>query len=294
MFITSAPRMRGRGEMLKKSHYIILLVVVVLAVALLKLPVEPMGKLKLALSGLFLPLFGLSSSTHELIGESRDGLVPRRELQRQLDQLRRQNQEQQILLAQDAGVWAENDRLRGVFGWPRQTRWKLKLARVIARDPSNWWRSLEINAGARDGVVTNCAVVTGAGLVGRVVNVGPTRSQVVLLGDPNLRVSAMVLTNTNVRLSASVMAAGETGVIVANFSMPQEEGLIDLDYLSGNSPVRPGQTVVTWGVAGVFPPDIPIGTIVDVRAKDYGLSTEARVKLAANLGALEEVWVMVP
>jgi rod shape-determining protein MreC len=114
------------------------------------------------------------------------------------------------------------------------------------------------------------------------------------LGDPNLRVSAIVLTNTNVRLSASVMTAGETGVVVANSSLPQEDGLIDLDYLSGNSPVRPGQTVVTWGVAGVFPPDIPIGTIVDVRAKDYGLSTEARVKLAANLGALEEVWVMIP
>jgi rod shape-determining protein MreC len=280
--------------MLKKSHYIILLLVVVLAVALMMLPVEPMGKLKLALSGLFLPLFGLSSSTHGLVEETSDGLTPRRELQRQLDQLRRQNQEQQILLAQDAGVWAENDRLRGVFGWPRQTRWKLKLAQVIVRDPSNWWRSLEINAGARDGVVSNCAVLTGAGLVGRVQNVGPTRSQVILLGDPSLRVSAMVLTNANVRLSASVLAAGETGVIIANSSMPQEDGLIDLGYLSGNSPVRPGQTVVTWGVAGVFPPDIPIGTIVDVRPKDYGLSLEARVKLSANLGALEEVWVMVP
>jgi hypothetical protein len=31
-----------------------------------------------------------------------------------------------------------------------------------------------------------------------------------------------------------------------------------------------------------------------VRPKDYGLSTEARVKLAVNLGALQEVWVMVP
>ncbi len=286
--------MRGWGEMLKKSHYIILFLVAVLAVALLKLPGEPIGKLKLALSGLFLPLFGLSSSTHGLIEETSDGLTPRRELQRQLEQLRRQTQEQEILLAQDAGLWVENARLRGIFGWPRQGRWKLKLARVIARDPSNWWRSLEIDAGAHDGVATNCAVLTGAGLVGRVQSVGPTRSQVILLGDPNLRVSAIVLTNTNVRLSASVMTAGETGVIVANSSQPQEDGLIDLDYLSGNSPVRPGQAVVTWGVAGVFPPDIPIGTIVDVRAKDYGLSTEARVKLAANLGALEEVWVMLP
>src|SRR5208283_4600973 len=125
-------------------------------------------------------------------------------------------------------------------------------------------------------------------------SVGQTRSQVVLLGDPNLRVAAIVQTNTTVRLSASVMAGGETGIIAATSTLPQEEGPIDLDYLSGNSTVRPGQSVVTWGVAGVFPPDIPIGKIVDVRSKDFGLATEARVKLAANLGALEEVWVMVP
>ncbi|MGA2177805.1 MAG: rod shape-determining protein MreC [Verrucomicrobiota bacterium] len=268
--------------MLKKSHYIILVVVVVLALALLKLPVETTGKLKLAISGLFLPLFGLSGSAHELLGEARQGLTPKRELERQIEQLRRQNQEQQILLIQDASVWAENARLRGLAGWPRQSRWNVKLGRVIGRDPANWWRSMQIDLGARDGLRTNCAVLTAAGLVGRVQSVGQTRSQVIVLGDPNLRVSAIVLTN------------GETGVIVASSSTPEEDGMIDLDYLSGNSAVRPGQSVVTWGAGGVFPPGIPIGKIVDLRPKEYGLWTEARVKLAVNLGALEEVWVMIP
>ncbi len=86
----------------------------------------------------------------------------------------------------------------------------------------------------------------------------------------------------------------ETGIITAGPSLPQEQGMIDLDLLSGNSSVRPGQEVLTWGIGGVFPPGIPIGKIVDTRPKEYGLSMEARVKLAANLSALEEVWVMVP
>jgi rod shape-determining protein MreC len=268
--------------MLKKSHLIFLLVLVVLALALLKLPGETMGKFKLAVSGLFLPLFGLTGSAHELLGEAREGLTPKRELQRQIDQLQRQAQEQQLLLSQDAAVWAENARLRALVGWPRQTRWKLKLARVISRDPANWWRSLEIDLGARDGLRTNCPVLTAAGLVGRVQGVGQTRSQVVMLGDPNLRVSAVVTNN------------GEVGVLFANSSMPQEDGMIDLDYLSGNSLVAPGQSVETSGDGGVFPRGIPIGRIVDVRSKDYGLSKEARVKLSVNLGALEEVMVMIP
>ena len=172
--------------------------------------------------------------------------------------------------------------LRGLVGWPRQTHWKVRLGRVIARDPANWWRSVQIDLGARDGVQPNDPVLTSEGLAGRIQSVGQTRSQVILLGNPDLRVAAAVQPN------------GETGVINSSSSSPQENNMVDLDYLSGSSAVRPGQNVVTWGEGGVFPANIPIGTVVDLRGKEYGLATEARVKLAADLGALQEVWVMMP
>ena len=70
--------------------------------------------------------------------------------------------------------------------------------------------------------------------------------------------------------------------------------MIDLDFLSGASVVRPGQNVVTWGAGGVFPAAFRSARLSIRAPKEYGLSMEARVKLAANLGALEEVWVMVP
>ena len=110
---------------------------------------------------------------------------------------------------------------------------------------------------------------------------GQTRSQVVLLGNPDLRVAAAVQN-------------GETGIINSSSSSPQEDNMVDMDYLSGSSTVRPGQNVVTSGEGGVFPPDIPIGKVVDLRSKEFGLATEARVKLWADLGALQEVWVMTP
>ena len=70
------------GEMLKKSHYIVLMVVVLAVLALLQLPSGAMGKFKLAISGLLLPLFGLSTSAHELVGKTKEELVPRSELLR--------------------------------------------------------------------------------------------------------------------------------------------------------------------------------------------------------------------
>ena len=46
------------------------------------------------------------------------------------------------------------------------------------------------------------------------------------------------------------------------------------------------------GNGGIYPKEITIGKIVDARPADYGMSTTARVKLGANLNALEEVWVL--
>ena len=52
--------------------------------------------------------------------------------------------------------------------------------------------------------------------------------------------------------------------------------------------------MVTSGLGGVFPKGIPIGRIVDSRLAEYGLYLQARVKLAAGLSGLEEVWVIWP
>jgi len=241
-----------------------------------------MGRVKLAISGLFLPLFGLTGSAQQLAGHAEETFLTKGQLERQNEELRRQNQELKIHLQQDTAVWNENERLRNLVGWPRQAPWKVRLAKIIARDPANWWRSVEIDLGSRDGVKANAPVLTPEGLVGRVQAINATRSQVILLGNPDLRVAAAVRPN------------GETGVINTSSSNPQENNMVDLDYLSGTSTVRPGQNVVTWGEGGIFPANIPIGYVVDLRAKEFGLATEARVKLWADMGSLQEVWVIMP
>jgi len=268
--------------MLKKPHYIILVLVVLLVLVLLKLPSETAGRVKLAISGLFLPLFGLTGSVHQLSGPGKETLEAKGPLSHQNDELRRENKALKIQLQQEEAIWNENAHLRALVGWPRQSSGKVRLARVIARDPANWWRSLQIDLGARDGIKPYEPVLTPEGLVGRIQFVGQTRSQVILLGNPDLRVAA------------AVQGGGETGVINSTSSSPQENNMIDLDYLSGNSAVRPGQVVVTSGEGGVFPANIPIGKVVDSRSMEYGLSTEARVRLSADMGALQEVWVMAP
>ena len=105
-----------------------------------------------------------------------------------------------------------------------------------------------------------------------------TRSEVILLGDPRWRISARV------------EKAGVSGIIIGGAS-PVDSTLVTMSYLSGGGVLKPGQAVLTSGMA-MLPKDIPIGQIAeDARTAEQGMA-EVRVKLGANPGALEEVWVL--
>ncbi len=268
--------------MLRRAHYIALSLVVLLTLVILNLPSQTTSRLKLGFGSLFLPLFGLASSTHELAGKAGDALTTRSELLRQNETLRRENQQLLAEGVQAKEMARENAELRRLYGWKQQQRRKLKLANVILRDPANWWRTVQIDLGARDGLTNNLPVLaTDGALVGRISSVSLTRAQVLLLGDPNLKVSARVENETH-----------DTGVVGS--SGPLESEFVEMGYLTRNAVLKPGQDVVTSGNGGIFPSGISIGKVVDSQAVDYGLRVAARVKLAANLDALEKVWVMVP
>ena len=266
--------------MFKQKYYFAVGAVVLVTVLVLSLPSGATSRLKLGIGGLFLPLFGTLNTVRQLPGRAADSLLPRSELLRQIDSLQRENQQLKVQNLQAGAIAQENDRLRSLIGWQRQQPWKLKLARVVLRDPANWWRTVQIDLGKRDGLAENLPVLTADGLVGRISSVGYTRSQVVLIGDPACRVSARVLN-----------PAHDMGVI--NPGGPLDASLVNLAYLPGTATLKSGQPVVTSGEGGVFPAGIPVGVIMDARPAEFGLYTEARVKLAANLGGLEQVWVVL-
>lgn len=270
--------------MLKRPHYVALGVVVMLTIILLKLPGRTASNLKLAIAGSFLPPFGLASSAKRLADSSSYAAIPRRTLIERILQLEKENKDAQMRLMQAQEAAKESARLRQQLGMAQRYLWKAKPAHVIARDPANWWRTLRIDIGSRDGVATNAPVLTPEGLVGRLSELGYATSQVVLIGDPDCRVAVFV-GNGPTR---------EQGVIMPSSSSPLDSTLVDLSYLSRNAKLAVGMPVVTSGIGGIFPPGIPVGQIADFRTIGYGLYREARVSLAVKMNSLEEVWVKMP
>ncbi len=270
--------------MLKRPHFIALGLVGILALVILNLPQHTATQLKLALGGLFLPLFGLSRSSEQLARKGGDAVTSKADLLREVETLRRTNEVLQLVAAQNDALLKENNTFRQLLGWQQQqVSWKnrLRLGRVIARDPANWWQIVHIDLGSRDGLLPDLPVMSPDGfLVGRVASVSLTRSEVLLISNPTCRISA------------EVEKANEKGIITGAAG-PLDTTLVTLGMLPPSSGVKPGETVTTSGLA-ILPKGIRIGQIAEnPQASELG-SGEVRVKLFANPATLDEVWVLLP
>lgn len=257
-------------------------VVLIATLGLLNLPETVTSRVRLALASLFLPFFGILAAGQQAVEHAADAVLPRPALVRELTSLRRENQDLRFQAMQGAEALRENAHLRQLIGWSAQSGWKVKAGRVVARDPANWWRTVRIDLGQREGLRPDLPVVTPEGLVGRIGEVSGTMAEVLLVGDPRCRVAVLV------------RETGEHGVISAAALGVLDHRLVELTHLPRHTSLKPGQTVLTSGLGGVFPAGIPVGSVVDYRSVAYGLYTEARVKLTGDTSRLKEVLVLFP
>jgi rod shape-determining protein MreC len=174
----------------------------------------------------------------------------------------------------------ENERLRSLLGYRERIPYRTVVAEVIGYDPSNWFHSLILNRGSRDGVrkdqtVIGCLGMKG-GLVGRITDVEDEWSKALLILDLNSRVGAKIQ-RTQLK-----------GVL---------EGLnkrvCRLKYIYENADVEVGDTVLTSGTGGIFREGIPIGKIVEVMREDGRIFLDVYVLPFIKFARLEEVLIII-
>jgi rod shape-determining protein MreC len=168
-----------------------------------------------------------------------------------------------------------NDRLTELLGFKQKSPFRMTAAEVIGRDLSNWYRTVMINKGEKDGVSRDMGVVTPAGVVGRIVKTSASYSHVLLLVDPNSAVAALV------------QRSREEGIVAGT-----EKGLTQMKYLSTMADVKVGDVVMTSGLAGSFPKGLPIGKVSRVENKQTDLTQQVEVIPAVDFSRLEEVLVI--
>ncbi|HPN73306.1 MAG TPA: rod shape-determining protein MreC [Candidatus Omnitrophota bacterium] len=196
----------------------------------------------------------------------------RRSLDRENFALKAKVTELSLELARAKGLVAENRRLKDLLDLKEGLGYETISAEVIARDPNNWIGSFTVNKGSGNGIKKGAAVCSSKGLVGRVADVYPQTSLVMLVTHPGFRAGGMLV------------ETGLNGVVEGD-----GKGHARLLYLPLDSEVRLGQTVVTSGHSREFPKGVVIGRVISVEKNATGLFKNAVLKPEASAYEQDEV-----
>ena len=191
-------------------------------------------------------------------------------LRSELDRLKVRNAELE-------GAAREADRLAAMLNF-RQAHADVPMAaaRVIGGSPDSGSLVVNIDRGSRDGIRRDMGVITPDGVVGKILAVYPDISQVLLLGDKESGVGALL---ANTRTQGVVRGSGKPD--------------LSMDYVSNDSKVSAGEAVLTSGQDRIFPKDLPVATVAEAVTDRKAPFMKILLKPAAHLDRLEEVLVLL-
>jgi rod shape-determining protein MreC len=150
-------------------------------------------------------------------------------------------------------------------------------ARVVGAPVSNFEQTIELDQGSGDGIAVDMPVISGDGLVGRVVQVSRTRSMVQLITDPNSSVGVRFVTSNEV-----AVAEGEG----ANRRM-------SVGFVEVNVKLAKRELAVTSGLNdSIFPAGIPVGRVATAKSAPGELQQDVTMEPIADLGRLRFVRVL--
>jgi rod shape-determining protein MreC len=194
---------------------------------------------------------------------------------RENDALRIENDSLKLAIAQLQSKAAEADRLAELLNF-RSSQKEVPMlgARVIGASAGTASRTVEIDRGESDGIRRDMAVITPDGAVGKVIEVYRDNAQVLLLTDKDGGAGAMLIES---RLQSPVVGTGEP--------------LLTMKYVANDDKVNVGEKVVTSGMDKIFPRDIPVGTVQDIKPGTPFKTILLRP--AAKLDRLEDVLVLL-
>jgi rod shape-determining protein MreC len=177
-----------------------------------------------------------------------ESFTTREALQSEVDSLRNQLRDQQLISMRQAALQQENATLRGLNAAMPEVIEKRLIGEVINVEVSTLRQRLLTNRGGNSGVYRAQPVITGDGVIGQVYRTGPFSSEIILITDSEHALPVQVL-----RSGVRTIALG-TGRATA----------LELPYVPQNYDVKVGDVLVTSGLDQVFPFGLPVGRVTKV------------------------------
>ena len=202
------------------------------------------------------------------------GYVALQQVQQDNNNLRQELATLQVTLQQERAEAQRTDNLRQLLELRERAQLDTAAAEVIAGAASVDFKTVTIDKGTSDQLATDMAVISPAGVVGRVILPSRRASKVQLLIDRNAAAGALI---ERTRVQGVVVGVGD--------------GMLRMQYVPGTADVKTGDLVVTSGIDGIYPKGFVIGTI-DHADRGSGAYHEIVIRPAVDFARLEEVLIV--
>ncbi|HWI52288.1 MAG TPA: rod shape-determining protein MreC [Symbiobacteriaceae bacterium] len=194
-------------------------------------------------------------------------------------QLRAKVQGAEQLEARNQQLVQENQTLRNELSMKQQAKYPLLTSQIISRTSDNWYRTVLINQGSRDGVQPNMAVVNWQGLVGKIISVTPYTSTVQLVIDAGFGQTGFG--------AGAKLPSGDLGVVDT-----VQGGHVRMKFFISDPSVQVGQPIFTSG-QGPMPADLLIGYVAGMGVNESIQEKFVNVRPAVDFNKLDVVHVVL-
>ncbi len=177
-------------------------------------------------------------------------------------------------------VKLENERLYKYYDLKKENpQYDLLPASVIRRDPNDNFYSFTADKGISDGISVNDPVVTEKGLIGYVCEADEVTCKIRTVLSPETSVSAIDKTS------------GDSGIIKGSV-LYCDDNLTVMTQLSESNKVQKGDILTTSGIGGVYPANLIIGEVTDIKVDEFDSSRYAVVKPYENIKEVSDLVII--
>lgn len=262
-----SPRRNGRARVTVS----LLLLSAVLLLTLDGRGSGPIQSIRSTVLDVLSPIGDAASTVFSPVKNLWEGAFDQSDLKKENETLREENDRLRGELTSNSIAKEQLQQLLQLVGIPFVGNTPVVHTRVVSGAVGNFGDRLELDKGSSSGIERNMPVVTGEGLIGKVVEVGENRCIVSLLSSGTFKVGFSVIGTAAIGIAEGT--GGEGSLRGANVDSRQS--------------VSVGAITATSGLAGSpFPPNLPIGTITAVRTNEAALESTVDIKMFANLNDL--------
>jgi rod shape-determining protein MreC len=169
----------------------------------------------------------------------------------------------------------ENKRLQEILSLKERQSSYVATARVISKGYDRSLNTMLLDKGAQSGIKKDFAVITANGLVGKIYAVKDNFSEVLLLRDVNFSAAVRL---QNSRAEGVVSGTGY--------------GYCSLKYIPPEEHVDKGETIITSGLDGIFPPGLPVGVVGEIKKEGVEFFQHIKVYPFQSDTKIEEVIIL--